>query len=159
MKKISSVMLTLVLLLGLTGCGDTKVEPTERVYSLSGEIEELRVINGVAVIGSDTETFYGGMLELKTDDFNSVIKLDMEFYISDSSDNWTILNNVVQDETGTFSLGNQELGKITGSILNTNMELSEFEENLYFRLDITDKNDNVETYTIPMEVKEVTSVN
>ena len=158
MKKILSVMLTLALLLGLAGCGDTKAEPIERVYSFSGEIEEMRVINGVATIGGDMETFYGGSLELKTEAFDGVTKLNTKFYISDESENWTILNNSVQDETGTFSLKNQELGQITGPILKTNMKLRGFEENLYFKLDITDKNGNVETYTIPMEVKEIISV-
>ena len=158
MKRILSVILTLVLLIGLVGCSDTKVEPIERVYSFSGEIEEMRVINGVAIIGSDTETFYGGILELKTETFYGVTKLNTKFYISDGSENWTIINNAVQDETGTFSLKNQELGQITGPILNSNIKLSEFEENLYFKLDITDKNGNIQTYTIPMEVKEIISV-
>ena len=159
MRKLFSFMLTLVLLFGLVGCSDTKAENTERVYSFSGEIEEMRVINGVATIGSDTETFYGGLLELKTETFDSVTKWNAKFYISDEPENWTILNNVIQDETGTFSLKNQELGQITGPILNTNMKLSDFEENLYFKLEITDKNGNLKTYTIPMEVKKVISVN
>ncbi len=152
MKKVTSFAIALVLLFALVGCTNSTPSSIERVYSFSGESNEIRVINGVAVIGGEKETFYGGTLELKNDNFKDITGYSIKFYISDGTENWTLLNNVVKDETGTFELKNQETGRITGQVLNTNMDENAFEEHLYFELVTTDENGVTETYTVPMKV-------
>ena len=157
MKKITGSLIASVLLLALVGCGTSKTPPIGRVYSFSGEGEKIRVLNGVAVVGGESDTFYGGTLELKTDDFKPISGYRLEFYLSDDTENRTILSNAVTDETGTIQLKNQEIGQITGPILNKNVEESRLKEHLYFDLIITDENGDTERYTVPMEVTEVTT--
>ena len=157
MKKAISFVIAMGLLLSLVGCGSSETAPSERVYSFSGENNEIRVISGRAVIGGETETFSGGTLEIKTDDFDRVTAYTMSFYISGGDEPQTILSNKVQDTTAPFQLKNQEIGQITGEILNADMDENALKENLSFKLDVTDENGNSETYIIPMEVQEVTS--
>ena len=76
MKK-SIIFLASMVLLSLVGCHQNS--RPENVYSFSGERDELRVINGVAVVGKDDGTFCGGTLELK-DEFVNVKEVTTRFY-------------------------------------------------------------------------------
>ena len=160
MKKILSVTLILVMVLALAGCGNAKSETAQQVYSFWGENEEIRIMNGVAVIGGEQETVYGGIQEVKGDLFREITGYSMRYSISDGTESWTILNNVVADETGTtFALQNQETGQITGQLLKNNMEKSVLQDSLTFELTVRDQNGESHTYTLPLEVTEVTSEN
>ena len=157
MKKIVSIALVLVLVLALAGCGTSKGETAQQVYSFWGENEEFRVINGVAVVGGDEETFYGGILEVKGDLFQEITGYSMCYSVSDGRESWPILNNVVAYDTDTFALQDQKTGKISGQVLNRNMEVSALLDGLTFELTVTDLGGKSQTYTLPLEVTRVTS--
>ena len=153
MKKILAGMLALVIVLAFTGCGEESKASVQKVYSISGECDEFRIINGIAVIGGEQETFYGGKIELKTDDFKNISGHSFEYYIDNGGENHTIMNNVMTSQSSTYDLHDEETGQISGTILNFNIDDSAFEQNLQFTLTITDENGDDKDFTIPMEVK------
>ena len=155
MKKISAGFLALAIMLAFVGCGKEGNAPAQKVYSISGECDEFRIINGIAVIGGEQETFYGGKLELKTDDFKNISGHSFEYYIDNGGENHTIMNNVMVDQSSTYDLQDQETGQISGTILNFNINASIFEHNLHFKLTVTDENGDNRDFMIPMEVKQV----
>ena len=155
MKKILAGILALVIMLAFIGCGKEGKEPAHKVYSISGECDEFRIINGIAVIGREQEIFYGGKLELKTDDFKNISGHSFEYYIDNGGDKHTIMNNVMINQSSTYDLYDEETGQISGTILNFNMDVSVFEHNLYFKLTVTDENGYNKDFRIPLEVKQV----
>lgn len=155
MKKILAGILSLAIILAFIGCGKEGKAPAQKVYSISGECDEFRIVNGIAVIGGEQETFYGGQLELKTDDFKNISGHSFEYYIDNGGENHTIMNHVVINQSSTYDLYDKETGQISGSILNFNIDISMFEHNLYFKLTVTDENGDNRDFTMPMEVKQV----
>ncbi len=155
MKKAISFVFAVVMLLAIVGCGKEDKAPAQKVYSFSGECDEFRIINGIAVIGGEQETFYGGKLELKTDDFKNISGHGFDYYIDNGGENHTIMNNAMINEKSAYDLKNQEIGQMSGTILNFNTDVSVFEHNLYFELSVTDEHGENITFTIPMEVKQV----
>ena len=156
MKKILPVFLALGLLAALSGCGDSGAEAAEQVYSFSGENEEIRVVNGVAVLGGGQETLYGGTLELKTGAAEQIATCDMKFYVQDGPETWTLLNMVTEDRTGGRTVEKESIGQITGPILRSDLDTALFEEALFFELTLTHEDGTAETHVLPMEVTEVT---
>lgn len=156
MKKILAGMLALVLMLAFVGCGKAGKAPAQKVYSISGECDEFRIMNGIAVIGGEQETFYGGKLELKTNDFKNISGHIFKYYIDNGGEDHTVMNMATVNEKSTFDLKNQETGQISAAVLNSNIDISKFEHNLFFELSVTDENGQDITFTIPMEVKQVT---
>ncbi len=155
MKKALSFAFALVMVLAFTGCGGESKAPAQKVYSISGECDEFRIINAVAVIGGEQETFYGGKLELKTGDFKNISGYSFAYYIDNDGENHTIMNHAMVNEKSAFDLEDQEIGQISGTVLNTNVDVSKFEHNLVFELTVTNNNGENITVTIPMEVKQV----
>ena len=159
MKKILAGMLALAVMLAFMlafiGCGKEDKAPAQKVYSISGECDEFRIINGIAVIGGEEETFYGGKLELKTDDFKNISGHSFEYYIDNGGEHHTILNNVMVSQNSAYDLYDKETGQISGTILNFNIDVSVFEQNLHFKLTVTDDSGDEKEFTIPMEVKQV----
>ena len=155
MKKISAGFLALAIMLAFVGCGKEDNAPVQKVYSISGECDEFRIINGIAVIGGEQETFYGGKLELKTDDFKNISGHSFEYYIDNGVENHTIMNHVMVDQSSAYDLYDKETGQISGTILNFNTDISIFEHNLHLKLTVTDEHGDTEAFTIPMEVKQV----
>lgn len=153
MKKFLPIALVLTMVLVFAGCGKEDSMLEQKIYSFSGECDEFRIINGIAVIGGEKETFYGGNLEIKTDDFKNISGHSFEYFIDNDGENHTIMNNAKTNESTTFDLKNQETGQISGTILNLNIDVSTFENNLYFGLSVTDENGESKTYTVPMTVR------
>ena len=155
MRKILAGILAIVIMLALIGCGKEGKAPAQKVYSISGECDEFRIMNAVAVIGGEQETFYGGKLEVKTDDFKNISGHSFEYDIDYGGENHTVMNNVWVDQSSTYDLQDQETGQISGTILNFNIDASVFEHNLQFKLTVTDENGDNRDFIIPMEVKQV----
>ncbi len=155
MKKILAGMLALVIMLAFVGCGKAGKAPVQKVYSIFGECDEFRIINAVAVIGGEQETFYGGKLELKTADFKNVSGYSFSYYIDNDGEKCTIMNHAMVNERSAFDLENQETGQISRTVLNYNIDVSKFEHNMFFELTVTDENGENVTFTVPMQVKQV----
>ena len=153
MKKFLTGILALAIMLTFIGCGKEDKAPAQKVYSISGECDEFRIINGVAVIGGEQETFYGGKLEPKTDAFKNISGHSFEYYIDNGGENHTIMNNVMTNQSSTYDLYDKETGQISGTVLNSNVDVSKFEHNMFFELTVTDENGDNKDFTIPMDVK------
>lgn len=157
MKKAAALILTMVMLLSLVGCGTSKqaddAVSDATVYSFSGENEVCSIINGVAVIGSEYQTLYGGDLNVKSDSFKDMTSYAMTFYISSNEGKQVLLSNAVHDSSGSFGLTHQKIGQITGQVFDNTDALK---ETLYFELEATNDKGETQKYTIPMEVTEIT---
>ena len=154
MKKITSFIMVIILMIGLVGCTPFRNSSLEKKFSFSGEIENVQVSKGIAIIGGKNEKFNGGQLKITDPNKTDFTKYEMTFYVLNGEERWTILSNKVEHLDDTIELKELEIGEITGQVLNTNMDENQFKENLYFELITTDEKGNTSTYTVPMEVKE-----
>ena len=68
MRIAKALAFMMILILELTGCGKAEQEPL-RVYSFSGENEQLTVSNGIIVFNGSEEIFSGGDLKAADDSF------------------------------------------------------------------------------------------
>lgn len=152
MKK-HSILLTGVLMMSLTGCGSN--QKSEDIYSFSGQRDEMRIINGVAVVDGSDGTFYGGTLEFKNDEFKNVKEYTTRFYIADEEEEWTILNNSVTHEDSSIQLTNQNLGKLSGQILRNNLDKQALEDFLFFEMIVKYEDGTTESFNFPMHVESV----
>ncbi len=136
----------------LSGCGGGSAEEPVVVYSFCGENEVFSISNGVIVLSSEEEIFYGGNLEGELSD---VAGYSMMFYIQDDGDERVLLSNSVTDMTGgTVSIAG-DMGKRSGDII-TEEEMDELENNFYFELRTTDLDGGESVYQLQLTLTEVT---
>lgn len=122
------------------------------MYSFCGENESFSISNGVIVLSSTEEIFYGGNLEGELSD---VVGYSMSFYIPFGNDERILLSNSVEDMTGgTISIAG-EIGKISGDIF-TATEIDELQNNLYFKLKTTNLKGEENEYQLQLTLTEIT---
>lgn len=65
------------------GCSNSSANQEQRlsVYSFSGEDEQFAISNGVIVLNSTEETFYGGDLKEKQDKLSDIAAYTKTFYV------------------------------------------------------------------------------
>ena len=150
MKKLSALFLSATLLLSLSGCG-VEQKPELKVYSFSGKNEVCSISDGVAVISEDYETLYGGKLEVSEGDFQDITSYTMTFFVGEEP----VLSHAAADTTGSFELAEQQIGQITGDVFSKEAE-EKLEQNFFFELKTQNDKGETNTFTIPMEVREIT---
>lgn len=153
--SIICVLFTVVLCISLlAGCGPKLEEEPLAVYTFSGKNEICSISNGVIVLTSEQEIFYGGVLD---GEVPKVVAYTMTFYIRSGSDDIVLLSNSVTDTTGgTIDIAG-EMGKVSGDILKK-AETDDLRNNLYFELTTTNLDGEETTYQLQLSVTEVTSV-
>lgn len=98
MRKISVILFAiLVCCVLLSGCGKEPAEESLVVYSFCGENANFSISNGVIVLSSIEEIFYGGNLDGELSD---IVGYSMTFYIPVGNDERILLSNSVEDMTG-----------------------------------------------------------
>ena len=161
-KRILSGILLIASLGVLAGCTANEPQSNEKlaVYSFCGENEQFTVSNGVIVVGTGEEVFYGGDLEVKQEEFfENVVSFSTTFYTLQESGKRTILSNSVTDMTDGSIKISGNLGKMSGAdilIGNKVKNVDELRDNLYFELSTTDKEGEKITYQIQLVVTNVT---
>lgn len=124
------------------------------VYSFSGENPFLSVSNGVIVLNAGKETFYGGDLEVKGEEFADIAGYTVTVYLMDGER--ILLSNSVVDETGGTIDVSGDIGKVSGDVLRDE-DTEKIADDLWLTLQTTDLRGEENTYQLPLEVVEVTA--
>mgnify|MGYP001140426234 CR=1 FL=1 len=151
MRKISVILFTiLACCVLLSGCGKDSEKESLVVYSFCGENANFSISNGVIVLSSTEEIFYGGNLDGELSD---VVGYSMTLYIPFDNHERILLSN--SDMTGgTISIAG-EIGKASGDIL-TAAEIEELQNNLFFRLKTTNLKGEENEYQLQLALTEIT---
>ncbi len=150
---ISVLMIGVLCLFVFSGC-PAKKENT-KVYSFSGENNEIAVTNGVIILSNEDDIFYGGDIDIKFNNTIGIKTIRKTFYI-DSKEN-TIMSNYVFDATGSkLQISKNFGGRLQGNSLIDGTE-DELMNKLFFEFETTDKNGKSNIYIVKLDVVEVTS--
>ena len=117
------------------------------VYSFRGENELFSISNGVIVLNSTEEIFYGGNLEEKDGMFSDIVAYSVSFYIQSGDEKRILLSNNVEDMTGGTITVAGEIGKRSGDITK-DIEIEELGNTLFFELRTTDLNGEKNEYQL-----------
>lgn len=148
MKRFIALFLSLIFVLALAGCNNTKESET-LTYSFRGEHEYFAVSNGSIILNDDEEAFNGGNLEITQSAlFEDVKSFSTSFYTTINDERHIIMSNSVVDQTDGSVNVNGELGKIVGvDIISKEIESI---DNLWFELRTTDVDGEENTYQIQL---------
>ena len=158
MRKAKALAFMTILILALTGCGKAEQEPL-RVYSFSGENEQLTVSNGIIVLNGTEETFVGGDLKVTGDFFDDITSYSTTFYTMSGSEKDIILSNSVVDMTGETVNVSCDLGQISGESIIRRIKIddvNDLENVLYFELTTKNKNGEENVYQLQISLTEIT---
>lgn len=160
MRKIVAVLLTTVFSCTiLTGCGTSSKDEQRQplaVYSFSGEDEHFSVSNGVIVLSSSEEIFYGGGLEANQEEFNDITAYSMTFYIMSGDGKDILMSNSMEDMTGRTVDISGDIGKSSGDGTILREPTDELQNNLYFELETTNLDGETSNYQLKLSVIEIT---
>ena len=151
MKKIVVILLSaLACCTMFIGCSNSSANQEQHlsVYSFSGEDEQFAISNGVIVLNSTEETFYGG-------DLKDIAAYTKTFYVMSGNEKKVLMSFVVEDMTGGTVNISGDTGKISGDIM-TKIGTDELQNNLFFELKTTDLNGEENEYQLQLTVTEVT---
>ncbi len=159
MKK-TLVMLSAALICFalLSGCGEKPTEKPLVVYSFCGENELFSISNGVIVLASQEEIFYGGDFEAKQDKLSDIVAFTTTFCIKSGNEETILTSNSVEDMTGGTLDVPLQLGNVSGDIL-PEAKTDELENNFYFELKTTNINGEENEYNLQLSLTEVTKKN
>ena len=158
MKKITAVILLLLACaVFFTGCANASAstqEPSVRVYSFSGENEQLSLSNGVLVLGDEEEICYGGDLKAAPEAFVDITAYTASIYI-DGKERQILLSNSAEDVSGGTVDPAGQVGKISGNVLRDG-DGDRLAEDLWFELKTTNLQGEENTFQIQLKVVEIT---
>lgn len=156
MKRIIYVLLmTIFCSRLLSGCGQKAAEEPLAVYSFSGENEMFSILNGVAVLNSGQEIFYGGDFREKSEIFTDITAYAATLYIAAGDKERELLSNSVEDLTGETINIPEKIGKVSGDILKET-EVDELQNNLFFKLEVTHLDGKKDEYQLQLTLTDVT---
>ena len=155
MSKFKKLALALILLLILAGCQTKEQEPL-RGYSFHGEDALFSVSNGVIVQSEEQDIFSGGELKTLEGFPEEIAQFTATYYWVNDAEESVITQNQVINQTGDEIKADGDLGKMwgeKGSFLSLN---EGWTDQLYFELELVQKDGTARTYRLRMEVSEVT---
>lgn len=160
MKKIAAVQLTILFFCTiLTGCGassDKEQNQSLAVYSFSGKNEYFTISNGVIVLTSAEEIFYGGNLDVSQENFNDITAYTMTFYIISDNKKDFLISNSVEDITGETINISSETGKCSGAGIIIREQNDELQNKLYFELETTNLDGKKSNYPLQLTLTKIT---
>lgn len=159
MKKIMAVLLIIAFSCTiLTGCATSSNEEQGNilaVYSFSGENEYFSISNGVIVLSSAEEIFYGGDLEANQEKFDDITEYSMTFYVMTSNGKDILISNSVVDMTGGTIHISGDIGKRSGDGTIIRESTDELKNNLYFELETTNLGGETSNFQLQLSVVEI----
>lgn len=161
MKQVGRLLVLLSIVfycLAFAGCSNSlhsEQEQSLAVYSFSGENEYFSISNGVIVLTSTEEIFYGGDLEEQQGIFDDITDYSVTFYIISDSKEKTLLSNAVTDETGGVIDISGWIGQVAGDIL-ASADIEYLINNLYCKLQTNNLNGEENEYLLQLTVTEIT---
>lgn len=147
-----------VFLMIVSGCGKEEAKPL-KVYSFSGENDQIAVSNGVIILSDTEEIFSGGQLKTTGAEFVDITFYFTKFYIISGIEKETIFSVGFEDQTGNAVQVSEELGKISGEGAFSRIKLDDagnWKNNLYFELVTRNKEGKERVYQLQMHLSEVT---
>lgn len=153
-KAIKIFFMTTFCFCLFSGCGRKAVEEQFAVYSFSGENNFFSISNGVIVLNSTEEIIYGGNLEEKDGMFSDIVAFSVSLYIQSGDEKRILLSNSVEDMTGGTITVPDEIGKVSGDIINET-EIEELKNNLFLGLSTTNLNGEKKEYQLQLILTEV----
>ena len=157
MKTVIKVLVMVLFSICLfSGCGRKAGGERLAVYSFRGENELFSISNGVIVLNSTEEIFYGGNLEEKDGVFSDIVAFSVSLYIQSGDEKRILLSNSVEDMTGGTITVPDEIGKVSGDIIN-DTEIEELENTLFFELITTNHNGGKNEYQLQLILTEITT--
>lgn len=155
MENFKKLALALVFLLALSGCGTKEAEPL-RVYSFHGEDDLISVSNGVIVQSGEQDIFCGGDLKTREGFPEEIAGFTATYYWVNGSEESVITQNQAVDHTGDGIKADGDLGKMWGE-KGSFLSLSDgWTDQLYFELEVVQKDGSTHTCRLKMEVSEIT---
>lgn len=154
MKKI--VILIMALL--LVGCSGTPKSEQIVVYSFSGENDDIRISNGVITVSPTEYVFHGGNIYYKDGTLDNILNYSTEFYyLSGKEKNQIVTSSTANETDGVLEIKNgQDLLNADNNISGSKDKFMKMlENNLYFKLSITDANNEESEYLINLKVTKV----
>lgn len=157
MKTVIKVLVMVLFSICLfSGCGRKAGGERLAVYSFRGENELFSISNGVIVLNSTEEIFYGGNLEEKDGMFSDIVAYSVSFYIQSGDEKRILLSNNVEDMTGGTITVAGEIGKRSGDITK-DIEIEELGNTLFSELRTTDLNGEKNEYQLQLILTEITT--
>lgn len=160
MRKIVKIAMIILMCCALfTACEDKTMnnhEESARVYSFNGENDQFEISNGVIVLSSMEDVFYGGNLEEKQDYFSDVAAYSMTFYIMSGDEKKIVLSNGVEDTTGGTVNISGFTGKVSGDDIIIGTKTDILKDNLYFELKTSDLNGDENVHQLQLSLTEIT---
>ncbi len=157
-KLLTTLVAALACCILLSSCGEKTAEEPPVVYSFQGENEMFSISNGVIILDSPEETFYGGDFEAKQDKLSDIAAFTSTFYIKSGNEETVLSSNSVEDMTGGTLNVPLQLGKVSGDIL-PEAKTDELENNFYFELKTTNIKGEENEYNLQLSLTEVTKEN
>lgn len=158
MKKIMAVTLSLIACMALvSGCSASSEKDEEKslkVYSFSGENDDISVSNGVIILDDKDEICYGGNLKIMSDDFTDITTYSTTIYIN-GHEKEILLSNSVDDQTGETIDASGNIGEISGDFLKDS-DVDKLAHNLWFELKTTNCNGEENAYRLQLQTTEIT---
>lgn len=112
-------------------------------------------IDGVIVLSSAEEIFYGGDLKANQEKFNDITEYSMTFYIMSSNKKESLISNSVVDMTGGTIHISGDIGKRSGAGTMIKELTDELKNNLYFELETTDLDGERSNFQLQLSVVEI----
>ena len=147
-----------VFLMIVSGCGKEEAKPL-KVYSFSGENDQIAVSNGVIILSDTEEIVSGGQLKTTGAEFVDITSYFTKFYIISGIEKETIFSVGFEEQTGNAVQVSEELGKISGEGAFSRIKLDDagnWKNNLYFELVTRNKEGKERVYQLQMHLSEVT---
>lgn len=161
MKKAVAILLTLLCFCAtFTGCGTSFKGEQDRpltVYSFCGENAYFSISNGVIVLSSEEEIFYGGNLEANQEEFDDITAYSITFYVMSNNEKYILLSNRVVDMTGGTIHLSGDAGKISGGGTVIRAPTDELQNNLFCELETTTLDDEKNNYQLQLSLTEITA--
>lgn len=160
MSKKICVVLAVILIcsMAFAGCGSEKTDAKDlKVYSFSGGDDYITVSNGVIIFSDGYEALYLGDLKADEEHFSDITSFTKTLYVYKDGEEQTLSENSVTDTSGGKVNISGEMGKMWAEDgLFGQVAPEDVENNLFFELETTDKEGNVQNYQLQMKVVEVT---
>ncbi len=151
----TAMMLCATMFAGCTNSLKDKQEQSISVYSVSGENEYFSISNGILVLTSAEDIFYGGDLKETQTEFDDITAYTVTFYVISDNEEHVLMSNRMEEETGRGINISGSIGKLTGHFVEQDADIT-LDNSMYCQLETTNLAGEEKEYLLPLNVTEVT---
>ena len=151
-KKLLTIGFMVIILSFITAC--MKSQDKIKIYSFTGENEDIIINNGLIIITDSSEKFIGGNLSFKDDVISNIRYYDKKFFFYKDDIKVDILNNykVVEENIKDVTVSS-DLGSISSKDLSLDTNLESVKGTLNFLIEGDFINGKKFKHELPLTVK------